>query len=773
AVGATNALTTFTFTDGIYQVNPEDFIDTVNNRGNLRLRSSASTAVSTTTAAQVREWDFAFMSIRWVEKPAAAPNISSYSNSTEAGLNYSASCTDCGARIGPGATYEQTIVISGSDFGADPGAGNRDSATNKVEIVGPTSTTLIADGNVTSWSDTSITITTDTSVTGNADADWGTNFGGANALRVTADGQASNAMNFYVFPQVTSLTAPTAVTDAAREYDPADSDGVITLNGTRFGANSSGGWVRILGCDAATCSGPSGSATTTAWNNTSITVQIPTVIPDNSYTGSVVMQQGSGSWGDQHTYTASGFRILPRVSSFSPSSGAIGDAVTANGNHLCQNGGSCPGSFNGSNKVTFSSGVDATVFTSWSDTAIQTAVPTGAVTGLATTTSNGYPSNTKSFTVLSSTPSDPSSLNQYRNSGLTQSIATGDTASATPVYLTMTMQAPVSGGTLYPQIEYKAVGSAFVCGAGACGSASEGTGVAGPGPIDCSQTGNNCAIAISPADNNYHWQARVRYNKNGTDYYSAWVSFGGNAESANDFVIHVTPPVISAIASSTTANSATVTWTTDELSTSQVQYSISGTFVNDCATNNDCTSLDASLVTSHSVDISGLASTTSYYFRVRSTDGAGNESISPSYVFVTGGMAQIAITGDLVSAVFDTASSTDGPAYNSILWQGVLGGVGQNEGRVRFQLAASDCANGSTDYPACSVGTWVYIGGTTCAPGDWYDPGGPDVPAEIGCFSSFNNKRYYSYKVQVCSDDCTARGSSTPRIDEIVVNYSP
>lgn len=705
------------------------------------------------------------------------PQVVSYANVTEPSLDYVASCTGCGARIGPGASFRQTLTISGYGFGSDPGLGNRDSGTNKVEVVG-TSTIMLADDgsantNVSAWSNTSISIRTDSSLSGNVDADWGADFGGAGALRVTAGGQASNALNFFIFPQVTSLTAPTAVADAAREYDPGDADGVITLNGTRFGTGSAGGWVRILGCDATTCSSPSGSATTTAWSNTAITVQVPTVIPDNAYTGSVVMQQGSGAQGSQDTYTATGFRILPRLSSFSPASAAIGDAVTANGDHLCQNGGSCPVAFDGSNMITFSPGAAAVTLASWTDTAIQTVVPAGTVTGMATTTSNGYFSNAENFTILSSIPSDPTDFGQFKDSDLTQAIAVGGTASATPIFLALTMQASVPGGTLYPQIEYKPVGSAFVCAAGACGSAVEGAGVAGPGPIDCSQAGNGCAIAIAPADSSYHWQGRVRHRKGGVDYYSAWVSFGGNAESASDLVVHVTPPVISAVASSTTANSAAITWTTDELSTSQVQYSQSGTFVNDCATNGDCTVLDASLVTSHSVDINSLASTTPYFFRVRSIDSAGNESLSSNYVFTTTGAVQIAVTGDLASVVFDTASSSDGPAYNSILWQGVLGGVGQNEGRVRFQLAASDCANGATDYPACSVGTWSYVGGTTCAPGDWYDPGGPGVPAEIGCFPSFNNKRYYRYKVQVCSGDCSVRGDSSPRVDDIVVNYSP
>jgi hypothetical protein len=62
AVGTTNALTTYTYTDGILQTNPEDSIDTTNNRANLRLRTSVSTAISTTT----RDWDFAFVSIRWI-----------------------------------------------------------------------------------------------------------------------------------------------------------------------------------------------------------------------------------------------------------------------------------------------------------------------------------------------------------------------------------------------------------------------------------------------------------------------------------------------------------------------------------------------------------------------------------------------------------------------------------------------------------------------------------------------------------------------------------
>ncbi len=60
---ADNAATTYAYVDGTYMVNPEDLVDTANNLVNLRLRTSASTK---TTAPTDRDWDFAFVSIRWV-----------------------------------------------------------------------------------------------------------------------------------------------------------------------------------------------------------------------------------------------------------------------------------------------------------------------------------------------------------------------------------------------------------------------------------------------------------------------------------------------------------------------------------------------------------------------------------------------------------------------------------------------------------------------------------------------------------------------------------
>jgi len=132
-----------------------------------------------------------------------------------------------------------------------------------------------------------------------------------------------------------------------------------------------------------------------------------------------------------------------------------------------------------------------------------------------------------------------------------------------------------------------------------------------------------------------------------------------------------------------------------------------------------------------------------------------------TYQFTPGG-GGYPVYSDMLSAIFDTTGSSDGPAYNSILWKGALGGLSNDQGVVKFQFAASDS----------SSGPWTFIGGTTCSSGDWY-MGASDTPIEIGCFSDFNNKRYFRYKIRICSKDCSATGDYTPEVYDVVVSWSP
>jgi hypothetical protein len=600
--------------------------------------------------------------------------LASYTNTTETSLNYAGACTNCGARIGNGAGFRQSITITGTGMGTVT-AGNRSTATNNIKV----GTHQIADANITAWTATSITFLTDSAIAGDTDTDWGTVFGGASALTITLNSSTSNSLNFYLFPQVTSITVPTATANAAREYSASDSDGIITLNGTRFGTSATGGWVRILGCDSSTCSSPTGSAATNSWSNTAIAVQVPAVIADNIYTGSVIMQQGTGSNNKSHTYTTTGFRILPRLTNLSASSGLINDAITVNGNHLCQNNAVCPSAFDTNNRVTFTSAINTTVFTSWSNTAIVTAVPTGATDGVIYVMSNAYQSNNSSaFSVLTTTPNVPTALNQFKDAALTLPISVGSLSSSTNIYFTSTMSADFAGGTLYQQIEYQPVGTPFACvGTSACGTAVEGAGKAGPGPIDCSVAANACAITAAPTDGVYHWQTRTRHLYSSTSYYSNWVSFGGNGENATDFQIDKTGPVITfsganACADAVSAlltNSANISWSLNESATGQIEYSKNSNL--SASTIYPLTPNPTAF--SHSLSLSNLDSNTTYYFQVKSTDSAGNTTLrpanSPYCSFMTGNVTQPAKTtkfyvGSVAGAITGgTATSSDFSVY--------------------------------------------------------------------------------------------------------------
>ena len=134
----------------------------------------------------------------------------------------------------------------------------------------------------------------------------------------------------------------------------------------------------------------------------------------------------------------------------------------------------------------------------------------------------------------------------------------------------------------------------------------------------------------------------------------------------------------------------------------------------------------------------------------------------------------LSISGAVTSSVFDSTGFSPGGGYNSIFWKGTMG-TG-NTGKVRFQFAGSDCLNGATNAPTCTVGVWSYIGGATCATGDWFDPGAPNITVELKgatCQTVWNNKRYFKYKVQICSNDCVTAGLYSPTVTGIVVNLAP
>lgn len=134
--------------------------------------------------------------------------------------------------------------------------------------------------------------------------------------------------------------------------------------------------------------------------------------------------------------------------------------------------------------------------------------------------------------------------------------------------------------------------------------------------------------------------------------------------------------------------------------------------------------------------------------------------------------ATMPIRGTLSSTVFDTQAPI-GAGYNALMWQGELGQG--NTGRVRMQFATAHCANGANNPPNCDDGVWEFRGGALCTSADWFEVA-PNTPLNLqktGCLPYWNDKRYYRYMVQLCSDDCEIAGLYTPTIRDVIVNWSP
>lgn len=84
-----------------------------------------------------------------------------------------------------------------------------------------------------------------------------------------------------------------------------------------------------------------------------------------------------------------------------------------------------------------------------------------------------------------------------------------------------------------------------------------------------------------------------------------------------------TPPTISGVTATPSVNTASLAWTTNELSDSRVSYGTDPAQLISSASN-------ATAVTAHNVSLSSLAPNTIYYYRVSSTDAALNTAVSPA-----------------------------------------------------------------------------------------------------------------------------------------------
>lgn len=106
----------------------------------------------------------------------------------------------------------------------------------------------------------------------------------------------------------------------------------------------------------------------------------------------------------------------------------------------------------------------------------------------------------------------------------------------------------------------------------------------------------------------------------------------------------------------------------------------------------------------------------------------------------------------LDSSTFDTGAM-NGAQLNSLLWQG-----NQPAGTsVGFQFAASNS----------SSGPWSFLGSDGTA--NTYYTVNVNTSQKLS-YSDFNNYRYFRYRTKLTSDQSQRL---TPRVDKVIVNYSP
>ena len=118
-----------------------------------------------------------------------------------------------------------------------------------------------------------------------------------------------------------------------------------------------------------------------------------------------------------------------------------------------------------------------------------------------------------------------------------------------------------------------------------------------------------------------------------------------------------TAPDISQVSATNIANdSATITWTTNEASDSQVEYGTDTQY-------GSTTTLNTTKVTNHSQNLTGLTNSTLYHYRVLSRDTAGNLATSGDFTFTTNAQANITFvkqTGKFEANAVDTLAASFG-----------------------------------------------------------------------------------------------------------------
>jgi len=160
-------------------------------------------------------------------------------------------------------------------------------------------------------------------------------------------------------------------------------------------------------------------------------------------------------------------------------------------------------------------------------------------------------------------------------------------------------------------------------------------------------------------------------------------------------VSNLTAPVISGVtASAVLYSTATINWTTNEASDSQVEYGPTTAY-------GSLSTLTGTTVTSHTTSLTTLNPSTLYHYRVRSRNAAGNLAVSGDFTFTTleATPPTVSITAPVSGATLAGTISVTATASDNV---GVVG--------VQFKLDGAPL--GAEDTSAPYSVSWNTVAGT-------------------------------------------------------------
>ncbi|HKF04915.1 MAG TPA: Ig-like domain-containing protein [Candidatus Sulfotelmatobacter sp.] len=215
------------------------------------------------------------------------------------------------------------------------------------------------------------------------------------------------------------------------------------------------------------------------------------------------------------------------------------------------------------------------------------------------------------------------------------------------------------------------------------------------GSVQFQLDGTNLGAAVTGSGPTYSTNWNTTTALNGTHTLSAVAqdTSGNTATSTISVTVSnmLPAPTISSVqATLITSSRATITWTTDQASSSQVAYGTTTAY-------GSTIPLVSTLVTSHAVNLTGLNASTVYHFQVQSANSQGNLASSTDYTFTTAAtLLQIHADATEVSGV------TNGSTITLSIAPPGLGGTVVVNGSGSVNYAAGDVGNGVYFQNCCS-----------------------------------------------------------------------